>query len=104
MGKRSAVRGIPEAVPSPSLSPSWMNGCGARSSMRGVRPTNGPGAGLPGRLHPPEVSPHFVIPASHLEPEGDRLRMDAMGTAHHRGVLMLKGPLFDPLHESLDVG
>ena len=54
-------------------------------------------------LHPLAIAPHFVVPEGHLDSEGDRFGMDAMGAADHRGIPVLEGALFDCFHEPADV-
>ena len=46
---------------------------------------------LAGRRQPPSIASELRVPARTLEPEGDRLRMDAMRAAHHDGVAVPQG-------------
>jgi len=56
-----------------------------------------------GRLHPLQVPGHLVVPERHLQAEGDRLCVDAVGAPHHRGHPVLVGADLDDPHEPLDV-
>ena len=51
------------------------------------------------RIKPFEVPLHLFIPERKLQSEGRDLRMDAMGSSHHDGILVLQGIGFQDFHE-----
>ncbi len=51
-----------------------------------------------------EISLHLLVPDGKLVAEGDRLGMDAVGTADHNRILKFESAPFEDCQESIDIG